>query len=175
MNLENVEKAKKGDKEAFETIIMEVIDNLYRVAYAILQNKDDASDAVSNATLKAYEKISTLKNLEFFKTWITKIVINESNLIVRQNKKIVFVDTYIESQHDSYTNENEISIDVQQAMKDLDKELKNIVILYYFEDSSIDEISNILNIASGTVKSRLARARTYLAKKLLDGYKDNVL
>ena len=89
MNKEDVEKAQKGDKKAFEKIIMEVIDSLYRVAYGILENQEDASDAISNATLKAYEKIKTLRQAEFFKTWITKILINECNAIIIQKKNIL--------------------------------------------------------------------------------------
>lgn len=175
MNLEDVAKAQKGDKRAFETIIMEVIDSLYRVAYGILQNEEDASDAISNATLKAYEKINTLKNLEFFKTWITRIVINESNNIIRQNKKVVYIDNYAENQRNTYINNNEISIDVNRAMNKLDKNLNQIVILYYFEDLGIEEIANILEIPKGTVKSRLSRARQILASELISGYKEDIM
>lgn len=175
MNLEDVAKAQKGDKRAFETIIMEVIDSLYRVAYGILQNEEDASDAISNATLKAYEKINTLKNLEFFKTWITRIVINESNNIIRQNKKVVYIDNYAENQRNTYINNNEISIDVNRAMNKLDKNLNQIVILYYFEDLGIEEIANILEIPKGTVKSRLSRARQILASQLISGYKEDIM
>lgn len=175
MNLEDVAKAQKGDKQAFETIIMEVIDSLYRVAYGILQNEEDASDAISNATLKAYEKINTLKNLEFFKTWITRIVINESNTIIRQNKKVIYIDNYAENQRNTYMNNNEISIDVNRAMNKLDKNLNQIVILYYFEDLGIEEIANILEIPKGTVKSRLSRARQILASELISGYKEDIM
>lgn len=175
MNLEDVAKAQKGDKQAFETIIMEVIDSLYRVAYGILQNEEDASDAISNATLKAYEKINTLKNLEFFKTWMTRIVINESNTIIRQNKKVVYIDNYAENQRNTYMNNNEISIDVNRAMNKLDKNLNQIVILYYFEDLGIEEIANILEIPKGTVKSRLSRARQILASELISGYKEDIM
>lgn len=175
MNLEDVAKAQKGDKRAFETIIMEVIDSLYRVAYGILQNEEDASDAISNATLKAYEKINTLKNLEFFKTWITRIVINESNNIIRQNKKVVYIDNYAENQRNTYINNNEISIDINRAMNKLDKNLNQIVILYYFEDLGIEEIANILEIPKGTVKSRLSRARQILASELISGYKEDIM
>lgn len=175
MNLEDVAKAQKGDKRAFETIIMEVIDSLYRVAYGILQNEEDASDAISNATLKAYEKINMLKNLEFFKTWITRIVINESNTIIRQNKKVVYIDNYAENQRNTYINNNEISIDVNRAMNKLDKNLNQIVILYYFEDLGIEEIANILEIPKGTVKSRLSRARQILASELISGYKEDIM
>lgn len=174
MNLEEVEKAQKGDKEAFETIIMEVIDSLYRVAYGILENEEDASDAISNATLKAYEKIATLRQLEFFKTWITRILINECNAIIKQNQKVIYIDSYTENQNDTYTSHNETIIDVKQAMNKLEKELKQIVILYYFNDLSIEEISNILEIPKGTVKSRLSRARQVLAKELIIGYKEDI-
>lgn len=174
MNLEEVEKAQKGDKEAFETIIMEVIDSLYRVAYGILENEEDASDAISNATLKAYEKIATLRQLEFFKTWITRILINECNAIIKQKQKVIYIDSYTENQNDTYTSNNETSIDVKQAMNKLEKELNQIVILYYFDDLSVEEISNMLEIPKGTVKSRLSRARQVLAKELINGYNEDI-
>lgn len=174
MNLEEVEKAQKGDKEAFETIIMEVIESLYRVAYGILENEEDASDAISNATLKAYEKIATLRQLEFFKTWITRILINECNAIIKQKQKVIYIDSYTENQNDTYTSNNETSIDVKQAMNKLEKELNQIVILYYFDDLSVEEISNMLEIPKGTVKSRLSRARQVLAKELINGYNEDI-
>lgn len=175
MKIEDVKKAQKGDNQAFETIIMEIIDDLYRVAYGILENQEDASDAISNATLKAYEKISTLRELGFFKTWITRILINECNSIIKQKKKVVYIDNYEESQNNSYVSNNETSIDIKQAMKNIDKDLKQIVILYYFDDLSIEEISNILQIPKGTVKSRLSRARQALAKQLINGYNEDVV
>ncbi len=174
MTIEEVKKAQKGDKKSFEKIIMEIIDNLYRVAYGILKNQEDASDAISNATLKAYEKIETLRQLEFFKTWITRILINECNIIIKQKQKVTYIENYIENQNNTYANNNEEKIDVQQAINKLEKELKQIVILYYFDDLSIEEISNILEIPKGTVKSRLSRARQCLAKELLKDYKEDI-
>lgn len=175
MKIEDIQNAQNGDKKAFETIIMEIIDDLYRVAYGILENQEDASDAISNATLKAYEKISTLREVEFFKTWITRILINECNSIIKQKKKIVYIDNYPENQNDFYINNNETSMDIKQAMKNIDKDLKEIVILYYFDDLSIEEISNIIQIPKGTVKSRLSRARQALTKQLIDGYNEDVV
>ncbi len=171
MNLEYVEKAKLGNKEAFEIIIMEVIDDLYKVAYCILRNEEDASDAISNKTLKAYEKIKTLKYVEFFKTWITKILINECNSLLKQRKKIVYIDNYTERAEDTYININsEMSIDIRNAMEILDDELQQLVILYYFDDLCIEEIAEIQKVPIGTIKSRLARARKILAKELINGY-----
>ena len=67
MEYEKIKRAKRGDKQAFEEIIMKNIDYFYRIAYVILKNEDDASDAVSNAVLKAYTKINQLKNTNFLK------------------------------------------------------------------------------------------------------------
>ena len=68
MEYEQIKKAKRGDKQAFEEIIMKHIDYFYRIAYVILKNEEDASDAVSNAVLKAYTKIKLL--LKYIKTKI---------------------------------------------------------------------------------------------------------
>lgn len=174
MKKEDVEKAQKGDKESFEKIIMEIIDSLYRVAYGILENQEDASDAISNATLKAYEKIKTLRQAEFFKTWITKILINECNAIIKQKKNLVYIENYKENQENTYTNNSEITLDIKQAMKKLNKELKQIVILYYFNDLNTEKIAEMMEIPKGTVKSRLSKARQILAKELINGYKEDI-
>lgn len=174
VEIQDVENAQKGDKQAYEIIIMAVIDSLYRVAYGILQNEEDASDAISNATLKAYEKITTLKNQEYFKTWITRILINECNSMIKQKQKIIYIDQYEEKQNPIYQKDNEITIDVKEAIEKLDEKLKQTVILYYFEDLGIEEISSILEIPKGTVKSRLSRAREILSKQLINCYKDIV-
>ncbi len=174
MKKEDVEKAQKGDKESFEKIIMEIIDSLYRVAYGILENQEDASDAISNATLKAYEKIKTLRQAEFFKTWITKILINECNAIIKQKKNLVYIENYKENQENTYTNNSEITLDIKQAMKKLNKELKQIVILYYFNDLNTETIAEMMEIPKGTVKSRLSKARQILAKELINGYKEDI-
>ena len=94
MELEKIKEAKSGNKEAFEEIIMENIDYFYRIAYTILKNEEDASDAISNTVLKAYTKIKQLQKDEFFKTWITKILKNECYNIIRKNKKIVYIEEY---------------------------------------------------------------------------------
>ena len=172
MEYEHIKKAKRGDKQAFEEIVMEYIDYFYRIAYVILKNEEDASDAVSNAVLKAYTKIKQLKKEEFFKTWITKILKNECYEIIRKNKKITYIEEY-RQENLNYTEENENKIDVKKAINALDDELREIVSLYYVQDESIQNISEILNIPQGTVKSRLSRARNEIAKIL--NYKEDII
>ena len=78
-----VKRAKAGDKEAFCTLIRLNKVAVYRVAKSILNKEEDVEDAVSEAILKAYKNIHTLKDEAFFKTWLIRIVINESNYIYK--------------------------------------------------------------------------------------------
>lgn len=172
MEYEKIKRAKRGDKQAFEEIIMKNIDYFYRIAYVILKNEDDASDAVSNAVLKAYTKINQLKKYEFFKTWVTKILKNECYEIIRKNRKITYIEEY-KQENLKYSEENETKIDVKKAIKMLNDELSKVVVLYYIQDESIQSISEILSIPQGTVKSRLSRARNEIAKIL--NYKEDII
>ena len=86
-----VRKAKYGDKEAFCNLIRINKVAIYRIAKSILTKEEDIEDAVSEAILKAYKNIKTLKNDDFFKTWLIRIVINESNnLYKKRQREIAF-------------------------------------------------------------------------------------
>lgn len=123
---------------------------MYRVAFSILKTEEEISDAISNTTVIVFEKIHTLKNAEFFKTWLIRILINECNKIHRQNKKIIYLENY--NQTDLVYNDKYDDFGVRQAIKKLDEDLKTMVILYYFEDFNIKEISEIQKLPEGTVK-----------------------
>lgn len=160
MDTEKVEEARKGNTDEIANLLMENMKSMYRVAFSILKTEEEISDAISSTTIIVFEKIHTLKNAEFFKTWLIRILINECNKIHRQNKKIVYLDNY--NQTDLVYNDKYEDFGVRQAIKKLDEDLKTIVILYYFEEFSIKEISEIQKIPEGTVKSRLSRARKKL-------------
>ena len=115
---------------------------------------------------QAFFSCTTLKNAEFFKTWLIRILINECNKIHRQNKKIIYLENY--NQTDLVYNDKYDDFGVRQAIKKLDEDLKTMVILYYFEDFNIKEISEIQKLPEGTVKSRLSRARKKLESIFLD-------
>ena len=143
---------------------------LYRVAFGILRTEDEINDAISNTTVIVFEKIHTLKNEEYFKTWLTRILINECYKIYNQNKKIVYLETY--DQEKLTYNDEYVDDDIKILVRKLDKDLKDIVILYYFEDFSVKEIAKIMKIPEGTVKSRLSRARRELEKTLISQQDD---
>ncbi len=163
--IEIVKVAKKGDVNAIENLLIENMTSMYRVAFGILRTEEEISDAISNTVIIVFEKMHTLKNEEFFKTWLTRILINECYKICKQNKKIIYLENCDQSNfsyNDTYTD-----FETRNLIKRLDKDLREVVVLYYFEDFSVKEISKIVKIPEGTVKSRLSRARKELEKALM--------
>lgn len=163
----NVRLAIEGDKEAFSILIKENLKSLYTVAKGILNSEYDIEDAIQNTILKSYEKIEYLKNEEYFKTWLTRILINECNNIIRKNKKVTYIeDSQInnEAYEDKYKN-----IDLINAINSLTLDLRTTMWLFYFNDMSIEEISYSLKIPKGTVKSRLNRGREKIYNIMSEG------
>ncbi|MGG7142375.1 RNA polymerase sigma factor [Clostridium nigeriense] len=160
--LDSVAKAKRGSGKAFTKLIDENLKSIYRVAKGILNSEDDIEDAIQNTILKAYSNIKNLKNDELFKTWLIKILINECNKIYNFNKKCISLDKVIEEQYnDKYEN-----LDLKIAVDSLPEELRLVIALFYFEDLKISDISEIVGIPEGTVKSRLSRAKDKIAESM---------
>lgn len=155
-----VKRAKRGDKEAFCNLIRINKIALYRVAKSILNNEDDIEDAVSEAVLKAYKNIKTLKHEEFFKTWVIRIVINESNNLYKKRIKEISVDK--EHFKNIEINDDYRDLSLYNAINSLDDDLRTTTILFYFEDMKYKDIAKVLNVKEGTIKSRLSRAKEKL-------------
>ena len=166
MDKETIKKAKQGDADKIGQIILENMQTLYRVAFGILKNDDEIYDAISATTVKVFENIHTLKKEEYVKTWITRILINECYKICNKNKKIIYLENV--QQKNLVHNDTHEELEFKNLNRNLNDELKEIVILYYFEDFSIKEISKIIKIPEGTVKTRLSRARKKLEDTILN-------
>lgn len=162
-----VKRAQLGDKEAFVQLIKGMESSLYKVSKAILLSDSECLDAVQETILIAYTNIHQVREPKFFKTWITRILINECNKIRKVQTKIVKMDDYLVPATNEYP---EVFVDLQTAIDSLEPDLRTVITLYYYEDLSIKEIGAILEIAVGTVKSRLNRARTKLSN-LIEGHK----
>lgn len=161
--------AQKGDKKAFTRLIEEYQLTLYRVSKGILKNDTDCADAIQETILKCYQSIPNLRQPKYFKTWLTRILINECNDILRKRKKILLIDS-VEDFGNSENNSEEY-IELNEALSKLKFKYRSVLILFYYEEFSIKEIAQILKIREGTVKSRLNRARHKLAS-VLNFYKD---
>lgn len=157
--IELVKNSKDGNQIAFSKLIDNIKNKLYKTAIAILKNDDDACDAIQETLLKAYQNIGTLKNNDYFTTWIIRILVNNCYDIIRKNKKIVYINEKIVSSQDTYYELYCQESSLEYVLNMIDKDLKLVTILYYYDGLSINNISEILNIPEGTVKSRLSRAR----------------
>ncbi len=161
--MDNITLAKKGDKEAFSKLIQEIKIKLYKTGMAILKNDDDVCDALQETLINAYTKITTLKNPKYFNTWIIRIMINNCYEIIRKNNRVSKITEKIEQSIDNYYEIYCAQSDLENILKQLDEDLRLVTVLYYYDDLKVKEISKLLNIPEGTVKSRLSRARKILA------------
>lgn len=158
--MRDFELVKAGNPEAFGRLINSVKTKLYKTGMAILKNDDDTCDAIQETLLSAYKNIGSLQNEEYFATWITRILINKCYDIIRKNKKITTINKELEvSENASYYDVYSEESSVERTLNMIDSDLKVVAVLYYYDDFSVKEIAEIINIPEGTVKSRLSRAR----------------
>lgn len=159
-----IRKAQKGDEEAFIQAITLYTPILYKVARTRLSSEEDIGDAIQDTILSAYKNLQSLKNPSYFRTWLTRILINQCNDIAKQNNKVVCIGSYeddvlLNAAHD-YTDLSDM--DFYDILLKLNVEYRTVVILYYVNGFNTREISEILNEKEGTIKSRLSRAREKL-------------
>jgi len=154
------ELACSGDLEAFTRLVKKYEQSMYRVSRSILPSENECLDAAQEAIIKAYHSLNTLRDPRFFKSWLMRILVNECHRLVRKTSKLVLLDDRHE-QASSYRFEE--NIEVQEAVQLLEDELRLCIVLYYFEDMAIKDISIVLNQPEGTIKSRLSRARKKLS------------
>ena len=150
---------REEDKEFFIQKINENRLKMYKTAITILKDEDDANDAIQEALYSAYKNYYSLREKSYFTTWIIKILINKCCNIINKNKKIAYIDDSVIQNTASSEDNYEIENSLEWVLNQIDKELKEIVVLYYYDDFSVADIANVLDIPQGTIKSRLSRAR----------------
>lgn len=151
------------DKNTFITKVLESESTLYHMSKTILFNDKDCEDVVQETILKAYEKIETLRQEAYFKTWLIRILINECYKFKRSKHPTVEYEEYFET---SKAEEKPSYDDLYVAISHLPQKIRITVVLFYIEGYTINEIKKILKIPSGTVKSRLAKGRKLLKNEL---------
>ena len=134
----------------------------YITAYAILGNEADAEDAVCNAILSGYEHLAQLKNPKKLKSWMLTITRNEALKLCRKRMELLGDENVERLLPPTYDSHNELW-EVVQTLKD---EYRIVIVLFYYNDLSLRDISSVLDISIGTVKSRLDRGRKLLKDAL---------
>lgn len=161
-----ITRIKNGDEQAFAELIEQYKLPIYKTAKSILKDEDDVCDAIQDTALSIYKNIQNLKNEEYFKTWVIRITINKCYDILKKHKlndeKMLKAQEDVSELHTNFDNNVILQTDLQTTLELLEEDLKIVTVLYYYNDLSISEISDILNIPKGTVKSRVFRAREKL-------------
>lgn len=168
---EDFEKLKTGDKDSFDLLYQGYYLVLYRTALLILGNKEDAEDVLQDTFVSIYKNAKTLSDFEKLKPWIFSILKNTSYTSYKKRKR-EFPDEFILDKTEkspTYLVEDEIAekSEIQDALMTLKEKEREVLVLYYYNDFSIEEIASICKTFQGTVKSRLHRARKNLKKELL--------
>ena len=143
-------------------------ENVYRLAFSYVKNKENALDIVQDSIYKAIASIDSLHNPEVVKSWFYRIVVNTSLDFLRRQKKIQFVDddmleAYSPGQVDVYQD-----IDLERTLEDLPPKYRSIIMLRYFEDLKIEEVAEVLHENVNTIKTRLYQALQLLRIQMND-------
>ena len=160
---ELVEKAVRGDADAFLELMEMNSLSMYKTARGILKNDNDVSDAIQDTILDAFEHIGSLKKTEYFKTWVMRILINNCTRTYRKNRKRVSMEQYMEEgEYDKGASE----VEFKELLLALPEESRTIFQLYFGEQFTTKEIADILGMKENTVKSRIHRGKEQLRVSL---------
>ena len=153
-----IDEAKKKDPDAFGQLVQENLQKMYRIAISILQNEEDAADAIQETMLKCWQKINQVRNEDYFETWLIRILINQCKDILKCRKRTVLVDDIPEAaQEDNYPNTA-----WKAVLRGLHEKYRIVLELYYVEGFSTKEIATMLHITDASVRTRLVRGRKQL-------------
>ena len=159
---------KETLKKQIADYIISNKEKYYRVAYSYVKNADDALDIMQESIYKAVAHVDSLQDINYINTWFYRIIVNTSIDFLRKQKKVIPVDNEVLASFVSETNDEYENFDLQKAMDDLPEKYKSVVVLRYFEDLKIEEIAEILNENTNTIKTRLYKALKLLRIKMND-------
>lgn len=160
-------KALNGDGESFYKLIDPIKDKLYKVAYVYVHNEEDALDCIHESIVKAIQSLNTVKSPEYFNTWMMKLTANKCKDYIRKNNKVVLVDINdYENSLNVTDNQIEDKEDIKNALEKLTEEERDLIVMRYIEDMSLNDISYVTDKPLGTVKSKISRTlkklKTYM-------------
>ena len=170
-----MEQCTKGDRQAFETLLIRYEKPVYNAAYRMLHSRDDAQDVTQTVFLKVYENLDQYDPKYRFFSWIYRIALNESVNVLKKTNRLEALDTETISDTrgpEQQASSEQVSKGVQTALMTIKPDHRSVVVLKHFLGCSYSEISEILEVPEKTVKSRLYTARQLLKEQLERDGKD---
>jgi RNA polymerase sigma-70 factor (ECF subfamily) len=181
-DLELVDHAKKGDRQAFGKLVERYQRRVYALAFGILRQREDAWDVAQEAFVKAYRNLDRFEGTAAFYTWLYRIAYNLSIDTLREKRRRDSVDVEetrkIEEameregrlptgNPDETAARKELASVIEAAMAKLSEKHRAIIVLREIEGLSYEEMAEVLGISKGTVMSRLFHARQNLQALLM--------
>ena len=169
-----ISRARGGDREAFGALVEQYRDNVYRLAYRMCGNAYDADEAAQEAFVAAWRALPNFRGDAKFSTWLYRLTTNAAIDVMRREKRHQTVgdgemvdladDADSPQERVERTEQQEA---VQKALATLSEEYREVLLLRYMEELDYAEIADVLQLPSGTVKSRINRAKAALKTALL--------
>jgi RNA polymerase sigma factor (sigma-70 family) len=160
-------RAQRGDSDAFAQLVEPLLPVAYRMAVGMLMSRDDAMDAVQEATVRAWRKVGNVIPGLPFAPWYLGIVTRECRHFARFRWRFpAHAGADIEDR--DRTAPTEQAVDIHRAMRSLSPAHRQVVLLHFYGDLTLEQVSLATGMPLGTVKSRLNRALAQLKPRLSD-------
>ena len=158
-----IKKCKKGSREAFNILVSNYQQQVINIAYGMLSNQEDAYDAAQEVFVRVYKSIESFKEQSSFTTWLYRITKNVCSDILRKRQKhsgVISINQAIDEKKDMDIRDESPTPEENMEISERQRAVR--------EGLSYDYIAEVLGIPSGTVKSRINRARSALKKNLMN-------
>ena len=180
---ELIEESKRGNTAAFEALFNRYQKRVYNLIYRMVGNEQDAADLTQDVFVRVYNSLHTLRAGEALIGWLRMVATNITRDHFRKTQrtiradsldaKIEFDDGEVEREVEDWSNNPERALDrkdtqeaVRRAMNSLSDEHRMVVAMHHIKGMDVKDIAKLLKVPTGTIKSRLARAREELKRKL---------
>ena len=176
-----IKQVLKGDQNAYADIVNLYQHKLYQICYRMLGNKQEAEDIAQEAFVRAYINLHSYDQKRKFSTWIYRIATNLCIDRIRKKKPDYYLDAEVagtdgldmysqiaadEKLPEDVVTQMELQDRIQYEISRLPDKYRSVIVLKYIEELSLQEISEILDMPLGTVKTRIHRGREALRKQL---------
>lgn len=176
-----INEVLKGDQSAFEEIVTLFQHRLYHVCFRMLSNRQEAEDIAQEAFVRAYMNIHTFDQKRKFSTWLFRIATNLCIDRIRKKKPDYYLDANVPgteglTMYSQIAADEELPEDVVERMETQERiqyeisrlpdKYRTVIVLRYLEELPLKEISDILELPLGTVKTRIHRGRGVLRKQM---------
>ena len=178
-----VKETRNGDIAAFERLFNKYQKRVFNLVYRMVGNEPDAADLTQEVFVRVYNSLHLLKSEEAFFTWVRTVALNICRDHFRKRGRTIKADSLderieigdgeVEREVEDWSSNPEMLLEkrdvqqaVQRAINSLSEEHRAVIVLHHIEGMDVSEIARQLSLPEGTVKSRLARARNELKRKL---------